>query len=119
MDAAKQGNEKAAENAAASAAMTDGSDSSVHEDHPDSDHDTVNKEDSSKRPREDNEVAGKQKKRKKAKKPDGYPTRPLSAYNFFFKDERVKWLEEKRDDKDFEGLNPFLGKDIHSESYFI
>jgi hypothetical protein len=93
------------------AAPMDGSSSALsssdQEDHPDSDHDS---EHEGKRPRDDGEAANKQKKRKKAKKPDGYPSRPLSAYNFFFKEERVRWLEEKRDDKEFEGQNPFLGE---------
>jgi len=34
----------------------------------------------------------------KRKNPSGKPTRPLSAYNLFYRDERVKWLAETAQD---------------------
>lgn len=33
----------------------------------------------------------------KNKRPEDMPTRPLSAYNYFFREQRVVWLESKPD----------------------
>jgi hypothetical protein len=79
-----------------SAAVVSGTKSEKGESSCDSDNQTSWKDGrTSKRPPPEAPSQRRPKKQRKIKNQDGKPVRPLSAYNAFFREERVKWLAEQ------------------------
>lgn len=57
-------------------------------------------------------VSRKKRKKQRGRRPSDMPARPLSAYNFFFREERVRWLDERQK------IQHDSGKEKHTRLFY-